>query len=164
MNFARAQMGEQVVLVRRTVTRDADDGSEDHDSLSPEAFIAAEQNGQFVLTWAAHGLTYGLPITLQDDLEADRVVIANLSRSVLPALLLRYPAAVVVEVTAEPAIIARRLAERGREGTEDIRRRIERSARFKLPPGTVQIDNSGDLANAGNRFVALLRDLLRLPA
>lgn len=164
INFARERLGDQVVVVRRTVTRAADGGSEDHDSLTPEAFAAAVRNGQFALSWEAHGLHYGLPIALEDELAAGRVVIANLSRAVLPKLLASFPSALVVEVTAEPEIIARRLSGRGREGGEDIRRRMERGAGFRLPSSTVSIDNSGDLELAGNRFVTLLRDLLRQPA
>ena len=43
------------------------------------------------------------------------VVVANLSRGMIPALLARYPDALVVNVTAERDVIARRLASRGRE-------------------------------------------------
>src|SRR5690554_985241 len=162
INFARPLfLDEQVVVVRRVVTRAADGGSEDHDSMTPAAFAAANARGEFALTWQAHGLHYGLPITLQDDLTAGRLVIANLSRAALPKVLSRYPGAVAVEVTAAPDIIARRLAGRGREGSEEIRRRLERGAGFRLPASTVQIDNSGALDLAGGRFVALLRDLLR---
>jgi ribose 1,5-bisphosphokinase len=164
INFARDRLGDAVVVVRRVVTRAADDGSEDHDSLTPDAFAAAERDGRFALSWEAHGLHYGLPVALEAELEAGRVVIANLSRAALPRLLSRYPAAQVVEVSAEPEIIARRLAGRGREAGDDIRRRMERGSGFPLPPGIVRIDNSGDLAVAGSQFVTLLRDLLRQPA
>lgn len=162
--FARDHLTDQVVVVRRVVTRAADGSSEDHDSLAPETFAAALAEGDFALSWDAHGLSYGLPITLEDDLAAGRVVIANLSRAVLSRVLSRYPSAVVVEVTAEPSIIARRLKSRGRESDEDIRRRMARSTGFELPPSTVRIDNSGELKLAGGRFVALLRDLTRQPA
>lgn len=164
INFARDHLDGQVSVVRRVVTRTADGGSEDHDSLSPEAFATAEQAGEFALSWEAHGLCYGLPIRLEEDIAAGRVVVANLSRAVLPRLLARYPSALVVEVTADPEVIVRRLAGRGRETGEDIVRRMERGAGFRLPPSTIQIDNSGDLDKAGNRFVALLRDVLRQPA
>lgn len=164
ISFARDHLADQVAVVRRVVTRAADDGSEDHDSMTPEAFAAAEQRGDFALSWEAHGLHYGLPVMLDDDLTSGRVVIANLSRAALPRVLTRYPAALVVEVTAAPGIIARRLAGRGREDSEEIRRRMERSGSFRLPPSTVQIDNSEELEVAGGRFVALLRDLLRQPA
>ena len=164
INFARECLADSVVVVRRVVTRAADGSTEDHESLTPEAFAAAEAAGEFALSWEAHGLNYGLPIALEDDLAAGRVVIANLSRAVLPRLLARYPNALVVEVTAEPSVIARRLAGRGRETGDDIARRMERGAGFRLPPSTVQIDNSGALDHAGNRFVSLLRDVLRQPA
>lgn len=164
INFARDSLAGEVVVVRRAVTRPADGGSEDHDSLSEQAFAAAERAGEFALSWEAHGLSYGLPLAMEDDLAAGRVVIANLSRAALPRLVARYPKALVVEVTAAPEIIVRRLAGRGREGGDDIRRRLERGAGFRLPSSTIQIDNSGDLDQAGNRFVALLRDLLRQPA
>lgn len=164
INFARDCLADAVVVVRRVVTRAADGSTEDHDSLSPEAFADAVQAGQYALSWEAHGLCYGLPIALEEDLAAGRVVIANLSRAVLPGLLARYPNALVVEVTAEPQVIARRLVGRGRETGDDIVRRMERGANFRLPPSTVQIDNSGDLDLAGNRFVTLLRDVLRQPA
>ena len=164
INFARDHLADQVAVVRRVVTRVADDGSEDHHSMTVEAFAAAEQRGEFALSWEAHGLQYGLPVTIDDDLTSGRVVIANLSRAALPRLLSRYPAALVVEVTAAPDIIARRLAGRGREDEQEIRRRLERSASFRRPPSTVQIDNSGVLDEAGERFVSLLRDLLRQPA
>lgn len=164
INFARDRLTDGVVVVRRVVTRAADGRTEDHDSLTEEAFVAADRAGEFALSWEAHGLCYGLPIALEDDLGAGRVVIANLSRAALPRLMTRYPNALVVEVTAEPDVIAQRLAGRARESGDDIVRRMERAAGFRLPPSTVQIDNSGDLDLAGNRFVSLLRDVLRQPA
>jgi ribose 1,5-bisphosphokinase len=69
-----------------------------------------------------------------------------------------------VEVTADPQVIATRLAGRGREDAEEIRRRMDRSVGVRLPASTVRIDNSGQLDVAGEQFVSLLRDLLRLPA
>src|SRR5690606_1406346 len=97
------------------------------------------------LSWAAHDLHYGLPLALDDDIAAGRVVVANLSRGMIPALLARYPDALVVNVTAERDVIARRLANRGRETTESIRSRLDRSVTTGLPASTVEIDNSGAL-------------------
>ncbi len=164
MAYARERMGLDVAIVRRVVTREADGGSEDHDSMSLDQFVAAETEGRFALSWPAHGLRYGLPVELEDDLHAGRVVIANLSRAVIPQLVARYPSALVVEVTAEPQVIAKRLAGRGREDAEEIQRRMDRSVGVRLPASTVRIDNSGALEVAGEQFVGLLRDLLRLPA
>lgn len=162
MSYARERLAEHVVIVRRVVTREADGGSEDHDSMTTDQFVAAETEGRFALSWEAHGLRYGLPVDLEDDLHAGRVVIANLSRAIIPKLMLRYPSAVVVEVSAEPQVIAQRLAGRGREDAAEIQRRMDRSVGVRLPASTVRIDNSRALDVAGEQFVGLLKDLLRV--
>jgi ribose 1,5-bisphosphokinase len=160
---ARARLPEQAVrFVRRVVTRPADGGSEDHDSLEETAFAAAEAEGRFALSWEAHGLRYGLPIGLERDLAEGRVVVANLSRAVIPALIERYPTAIVVEVTADRDVIAARLASRGRETADSIRKRLDRSIAERLPASTVRIDNSGPLDVAGQDFVRLLQDVARM--
>jgi len=154
----RLEASGRVSFVRRVVTRAADAGSEDHDSMSVTDFAAAEEAGQFALNWDAHGLRYGLPIALEADLEAGRVVVANLSRAVIPALMARYPHAVVVQVTADRDVIASRLTNRGRETPESIQRRLARSVADGFPASTVVIDNSGALEDAGAQFVSLLQD------
>jgi ribose 1,5-bisphosphokinase len=164
IGFARARLeaSGRVVFVRRVVTRQADGGSEDHDSMDAEAFAAAERDGAFALNWDAHGLRYGLPIALEDDLAAGRVVVANLSRSVIPDLMERYPDAVVVLVTADRDIIERRLATRGRETAESIKGRLDRRVGDQLPASTVKIDNSGALELGGAQFVRLLEDAAQM--
>ena len=147
--------------MRRVVTRLADGGSEDHDTMDEAGFTAAENAGAFALTWEAHGLRYGLPIALEDDLRAGRVVIANLSRAMIPQLIERYTDALVVAVSAAPDVIERRLAGRGRETAASIQKRIERRVTDRLPASTVRIDNSGELSVAGSQFVQLLEDLTR---
>lgn len=164
IGFARDRLeaSGRVVFVRRVVTRSADSGSEDHDSMDDAAFALAETEGQFALSWSAHGLRYGLPIALEADLAAGRVVVANLSRSVIPLLVERYPAAVVVLVTADRDIIERRLANRGRETAASIQGRLDRRVGDRLPASTVKIDNSGALEAAGTQFVRLLEDAAQM--
>lgn len=164
IGFARDRLepSGRVVFVRRVVTRPADGGSEDHDSMDEAGFAQAEASGQFALSWTAHGLRYGLPIALEADLEAGRVVVANLSRAVIPDLMERYPDALVVSVTADRDVIARRLAGRGRETADSIQRRLDRSVGERLPASTVPIDNSGPLDAAGVQFTRLLMDAAKL--
>ena len=63
----------RIVFGRRIVTREAD-GSEDHDSLTQEAFDAALARREFVLAWKAHGHSYGVPRAALRPLEAGDTV------------------------------------------------------------------------------------------
>jgi phosphonate metabolism protein PhnN/1,5-bisphosphokinase (PRPP-forming) len=138
-------------FVRRVITRPADAGGEDHEAVSEAAF--AERD--FALKWQAHGLHYGIPLDIVDDLARGIVVVANVSRGVIAEAAGRFPVR-VIEVTAPPDILALRLAERGRETPEDIALRLARDVPM---PGTVAVDtivNDGTPEEAAGRFIAAL--------
>ena len=61
-------------------------------------------------------------------------------------------------VVARPEVLAKRLANRGRESAADIARRLERAG-FPLPGGldVCEIDNSGDLDAAMAQLLAALQ-------
>jgi phosphonate metabolism protein PhnN/1,5-bisphosphokinase (PRPP-forming) len=119
-------------FVRRAITRPVEAGGENHEALSPEAFAARRDTGGFALWWQAHGLSYGIPRDIEDDLARGRVVVANLSRHALRDAASRHPLR-VLEITAPVALRAARLAARGREDVADIAARLSREA--PLPPG-----------------------------
>ena len=119
-------------FVQRAITRPAEAGGEAHRALDVPAFEAEREAGGFALWWGAHGLFYGIPRDIEADMEARRVVVANLSRGVLAEAATRYRLR-VLNVTAPPAVLAARLAARGRETAEDIAARLAREA--ALPPG-----------------------------
>ncbi len=116
------------VIARRAITRPAEAGGEAHVAMTEAEFAAQD----FALQWRAHGLRYGIFRQIEADMAAGRVVLANLSRTVLGEAAARYPFA-VLEITAPPAILAARLAARGREAPADIAARLAREA--PLPPG-----------------------------
>ena len=64
---------------------------------------------------------------------------------------------VVVNITASPQVLAKRLVARGRESEADILRRLQRQA-LDIPDAAdaTTIDNSGPLDIAGSRLVASL--------
>ena len=68
------------VWARRVITRPADAGGEAHEACEPARFDAIEAAGGFLASWRAHGLAYGLPAALADELRAGRHVVANASR------------------------------------------------------------------------------------
>jgi ribose 1,5-bisphosphokinase len=115
-----------VLIARRVVTRPSD-AYEDHDTLDEAAFADAEKAGRFALSWSAHGLRYGVPVTIDGAIVEGRIVVCNVSRSAVAAARRRYARSRVVLVTARPEILAARLAARGREGIEGRRERLERA-------------------------------------
>jgi len=142
-------------LVRRVITRPADAGGEDFDGVTEVEFAARKARGEFALDWGAHGLRYGIP---HAQVTAPGTVIFNGSRAALPQAQARFPGLRVVLVTAPDAVLAARLAARGRETAEDIRARLARAA-FTLPDGiaAVTVVNDGTPEQGVARFLAALQ-------
>jgi phosphonate metabolism protein PhnN/1,5-bisphosphokinase (PRPP-forming) len=157
MGAARARLAgdARFVFAQRAITRPAEAGGEAHRAVSAADFAAERDAGGFALWWEAHGLSYGIPRAIEDDMAAGRVVVANLSRGVLAQAAERYRLRVLV-ITAPVATLAARLAARGREGAADIAARLTREA--VLPGGldvaTVMNDATRDEGAA--RVVAAL--------
>jgi len=147
-------------FVRRLVTRPTDIELEDHLSIEPEEFAAALAAERFALHWEAHGLNYALPIGVDTDLALGRIVVANVSRHVVPAALGKYPASRVVLVSAEISLRAERLARRGRENRDQIAARLAREgAALPADVSPIVIDNSKSIAIGVTAFVMALRAL-----
>ena len=142
-------------FVRRVITRPASAGGEAHEAATDAEFLSRRAAGGFALDWQAHGLRYGIPADIAADLAQGRVVVANVSRTVIDAARARFPTR-VIEITAPAEILARRLAARGREPAADIAERIARH--MPVPPAadveTVMNDASLEAGIAG--FVAAL--------
>ncbi|MBV9078983.1 MAG: phosphonate metabolism protein/1,5-bisphosphokinase (PRPP-forming) PhnN [Methylobacteriaceae bacterium] len=147
------------VFARRVVTRPADAGGEAHEAVSEAEFAARDAAGGFLIAWAAHGLRYGLPAALGEELAAGRHVVANGSRAAAPALARRVTRLLLVEVWAPPAILAARLAGRGREDAAAIEARLARGG-LDLPPGlpAIRVVNDAAPETGVARFVAALRE------
>jgi phosphonate metabolism protein PhnN/1,5-bisphosphokinase (PRPP-forming) len=162
INAARRRLAgdPRFVFARRTITREADEDIEDHDTLDREQFDLRRRCGGFALDWQAHGLSYALPVSIEAAMMVGRVVVANVSRSVIDQAFAKYPNCHVVLVTATSEARAERLARRGRESAADIAARLGREGP-PLPRGLFPaiIDNSGEVADGVRRFV---RELLRL--
>jgi ribose 1,5-bisphosphokinase len=161
INYARERVSGHTAFVfpRRVITRVSDGKTEDHDTLTPEAFAKAEVEGAFAFSWGAHDLHYGLPSSIDADIGAGRIVVANVSRSIVPDIAARYGQLILVIVSAHPDIIAKRLADRGREDAEAIAKRLKRmQVEDGLRADAVLIENSGPVEMAGERLLAVLRD------
>ncbi len=150
-----------VHFVRRVITREGDAGNEDHRSVSEADFDAMEQAGAFAVSWEAHGLKYGIPADVFDELAQGHLVIANGSRSALHYFQSAFPRLKVINITASREVLAERLMARGRESREDVLKRLERSAlTVQGSYDVADIDNSGTLEEAEHAIISALEALI----
>ena len=158
LNGARAALaGARFRFARRTITRAAlADGLEDHDVVTEQAFAALQAAGAFALSWRAHGLHYGIPADIAVDLAEGRVVVANVSRTVVAEAAARFPSQ-VIEITAPADLLARRLSARGREDAAGVARRLARQTDLPLPAPREAIVNDGTEAAGVRKLVDALR-------
>ncbi len=158
IDYARSRAPKNVVFSRRTITRDASAGGENHIAVSPQGFASLLASGAFAMHWHANGFDYGIGREIIEWLEKSQTVVVSGSREHLPQALALFPGMEVVSVTAATETLRARMVTRGREGASDIEARIARGAALRLCPGTATCDiaNDGDLAQAGERLLALL--------
>jgi len=146
-----------VTFARRTITRQADAGTEDHDTLSREDFDRLTAEGVVALSWEAHGLGYVIPKAYDEAIAAGRTVIANGSRKVLKTAADKYENAIVLLITAPVEILAERLASRGRESRDDILQRLQRAdLEPDDVPNLIRIENTGSVEEAVREMVNAL--------
>ena len=145
------------VFPRRVVTRPPDAVGEDHQSMSVEDFKAAEARGDFALAWSAHGLHYGIPRAIDDELARGRHVVVNVSRAVISEARERYRPLRIIAVTAPVAVLAERLARRGRESAADIAGRLDRSGAIAVEgPDVTEIETTGSIDGSLRALLAAL--------
>lgn len=144
-------------LVTRVITRADGLGGEDYIPVTEAEFATRKERGDFALSWPAHGLLYGIPKEVANELAGGRDLLVNLSRAVLPAAQDAFETLVVLRLTASTETLAKRLGARGRETPEDIQRRLER-AQFPMPEGVTYSDlcNDGALEDTIQTALALL--------
>ncbi|MGO8917970.1 MAG: phosphonate metabolism protein/1,5-bisphosphokinase (PRPP-forming) PhnN [Stellaceae bacterium] len=155
--YARARCDPaQLIFAHRYITRPAESSGENHVALSPAEFAARQAAGLFALSWQSHGLDYGIGAELDLWLGRGLTVVANIARAAWTDARRRYPGLAGVLVTAAPEILAQRLAARGREDQAAIAERLAREVALPADTTIHRLDNSGDLAVAGEALLRLL--------
>jgi ribose 1,5-bisphosphokinase len=148
------------VFPQREITRPSDAGGEAHIAVSEAEFERRHQAGLYALAWQAHGLSYGVPATIVDDLAAGCAVVVNVSRTIVDDARRRFGMVYVVRVAVDEAALRRRLTARGREADAGIDARIARAASHSVcGPNEVAIDNNGPIEHAVGTFTEFLRSL-----
>jgi phosphonate metabolism protein PhnN/1,5-bisphosphokinase (PRPP-forming) len=142
-------------LVRRVITRPSGAGGEDFEGVTESEFARRRDRGDFALWWQAHSLFYGIP---NDQLAGPGTVLFNGSRAILAEAGRILPGLRVILVTAPVAVLARRLAARGRETETDIAARLARAG-FSLPEGVAAetVVNDGTVAAGAAALLAALQ-------
>jgi ribose 1,5-bisphosphokinase len=145
------------VFPPRIITRAGRMG-EEHIHVSCEAFEQLRREGRFFLDWAAHGLSYGIPASIQEDLEAGRAVVLNISRRMIDAARTQWPPTHVISIVAGPEVLRQRLRARGRENEAEIEARVRRAGdeAYAIGGPVHLLDNSGSLDSAIESFLSLL--------
>ena len=147
-----------VRVARRVITRASND-HEDHGSVNQAQFETMSANGAFCLEWAAHGLRYGIPRQVEEEVRLGAIVICNGSRAVAARMRRRFVKSAIVLVTAPREILAERIVARGRDVS--VSKRLERDLEnWVLEDADHVIDNSGSPAVAAAELVSYVRGLL----
>lgn len=145
-------------VVRRVITRAPGLGGEDYAAASVAQFETMVEDGAFALHWGAHGLHYGIPITVKHHLGQGTDCLVNFSRKALAQAGGMFPRLVVLNITAKPETLAQRLAARARETEEEISKRLAEADK-PLPAGleVIHLANDGPLSQTIARAADLLQ-------
>lgn len=150
-----------VVFARREITRPEDAGGEAHLPIDPADFEQRLDAGAYALSWRAHDLGYGVPVSILDDLAAGRSVVVNVSRGVIDEARRRFAPVRVLSIRVPAEVLAKRLGARGREDEARIADRVARAAAFAVAgEDVVEITNDGSLEHAEHRFISAISDAL----
>ncbi|WP_183564249.1 phosphonate metabolism protein/1,5-bisphosphokinase (PRPP-forming) PhnN [Mucilaginibacter sp. SP1R1] len=159
MNYARTRINGSatVIFAHRYITRPAFTGNENHVFLSNEEFNARIAANLFALHWESHGQQYGIGAEINTWMESGFNVVVNGSRQYLPIAQQIYPDLKVILIEANAEAISSRLAERGRESTAEIKKRIARNAEINADlKNCITIQNNGTIEDAGEVLVNII--------
>jgi ribose 1,5-bisphosphokinase len=139
---------------------------EEHISVSRQDFEQMRREDRFFLDWTAHGLSYGIPASVQEDLEAGRAAVFNISRRMIGAARTKWRHTHVISLVVEPEVLRQRLCARGRESEAEIEARVSRAGdeAYAIGGPVHRLDNSGPLNAALEEFLSLLLGLGRSAA
>jgi ribose 1,5-bisphosphokinase len=145
-----------VVFPRRVITREASP-SEDNEEVTADAFQRALAHDEYAMHWEAHGHRYALRRTIDDDIGAGRAVVANVSRTVIPAMRGAYANVTVISITAPPDVLAARIAMRARGSDGRIEQRLSRTVDETAAAPDVTIVNVSSAEYHSRQLVRIIK-------
>lgn len=155
---ATLQYDPAIQFVTRMITRPAQSGGEAHREIDETTFDRLVACGDYALGWRAHGLGYLLPKSVDEGIAAGSTLVANGSRRVFQVAANRYQNLVIVNITAPRAVLAERLAARGRESRADIEARLARRVEEPTVKGRIfQIVNDRTVEEGADALISALK-------
>ncbi|MBR1249505.1 phosphonate metabolism protein/1,5-bisphosphokinase (PRPP-forming) PhnN [Bradyrhizobium sp. AUGA SZCCT0169] len=138
LGLARAACADDgtIAFPRRVITRQAS-ASEDNEEVSAGTFEAALARDEYAMHWEAHGHRYAISRAIDDEIRAGHTVVANVSRTIIPAMRQAYADVTVISITAPPNVLADRLAMRNRSSDGRIEQRLSRTVDEAAPDVTI---------------------------
>ncbi len=167
IDAARETLAEDpnVVFPRREITRPAEAGGEPHIAISTDTFQARRSSGAYALSWGAHGLFYGIPVTIADSLSRGISVVVNTSRGVIDEARDRFPPTAVISLSVPEDVLRARLAARGRESGPEIERRVARARAVPIAgENVIDIVNDRPLEETTDAFLRAIQTAENLGA
>lgn len=141
--YSTTQM--QVHSPKRYITRPPSI-AETNISITPDEFRKLSEEGKFAFEWHIYGLSYGVPIKIDEWLSLGYPVIINVSRKIVPQARERYKNLKVIFIYVPFEISVKRLKDRKRESVKQLNERIERAKTHQTyDKADYVLDNSGTL-------------------
>jgi ribose 1,5-bisphosphokinase len=159
INYARKMINgsENVIFAHRYITRPPYTGNENHICLSNEEFQHRVNANLFAMHWESHGNFYGIGREIDSWMESGFNVVVNGSRQYLPVARQICPDMDVILVIASEEIINQRLANRGREEAEEIKKRVARTSEISADlENCIKLQNESAIEDAGNELINII--------
>lgn len=150
--------GLKLRFARRTITRPAQSGGEDHIAVDETQFKECMARGAFALHWRANGHGYGVGSEILEWLAAGATVVVNGSREHVPEVRRTFPFVEVVHVAAPAPVLRERLAARAREDFAQAEARMARNAGAfaRVDAPSLEIVNDGTVEPAARQLLHFL--------
>ena len=118
--------------------------TEENISITREEFQKLANTGKLAFEWHIYGLSYGVPIIIDELLSSGNPVIINVSRKIVPEAREKYKNLKVIFIEVPFELSVKRLKDRNRESENQLKQRIERARTHqKYDEADFIVDNSG---------------------
>ncbi len=151
-----------IVFTRSLVTAHRP-GAQPGKGLSLSEFTTLNSAGAFAVTWRDKEGSYGIPVSIFDDLTAGRVVVISVARAVIPQLRRRHSRVHVVFLTEGHHGRPQNPVDRDEGWLARISRPLEPAPVVDIPePPVTVINTSGPLSEAIEEFLGVLESYVPL--